>query len=637
MRLNACPWALGLCLAMPLSAAAQTVYYSAGTEIRTVNATGASTSTLVHTSPMLVGDLALCAGNPSNTSDGGAQFLYYVERDAVGGDRISRLDVNAPTTKKSQVNATAETIFTVPTATGRVGEIRLTPECNVIFAASTGVFQVKGAPPFSADATAIKNSTGANVVTTAGSGLAVAFDGSLRYSDGAALKSTLPFNATSASAAIVGVGVANAGAGSAVAALSALSVGPVCASTQNAIVCGPKPAGNLGTVLASFAVADSTALNKAQFFEFLTNDTAIAATSVDPNAGLGGSAKFNGILWRVGAAGATELTRGPKVNGVYVPIVGVAVGPSNATAPAVTTVAGETQYVNFGPVAFDVVTPLACSLSITLRQLTWPAAHAKLDPLNAGFGSPKYLLDRGLGGESWVDDVDVVASGNCGLTASTPAVVGIAQYIENAPSRAVLHCTGNACEVATQGNFPYSTPDDERDSALPDNFSDFLTAKIASTVAAIVFSNPLSNQAVVSGTIDATEIAAATTHNASAGLSIRFSICANASCTAFATAEFPNPPVTGAGLSVTRLTDDGVALADCNVIDQGSSTPDLPVFRIGSTDSTTHNFNLNTPVDGPDVCQLSDRQNGQTGLFVATVFSHGGTFTKTSILFKLIK
>ena len=632
MRVYSCPVVLGLCLLAPVAAAAQTVYFSAGTEIRTVNATGAPAPALVHTSPTFVGDLALCAGNPSNPSDAGAQYLYFVERDAVGGDRISRLDVNAPIAKKKLVNTTAEVIYTVPTTSGRVGEIRLTITCDVIFAASKGVFQVNGAPPFSTAATPVES-----IVTAAGSGLAVAFDGSLRYSDGGALKSTLPFNLTSALSPIVGIGVANAGAGSSAAALSALSVGPVCVSASNSIACGPKPGGSLGTSLATFSVSGSTAVNKAQFFEFLTNDGAIAATSVDPNAALGGSAKFNGILWRVGAGGATELVRGDKVNGAYVPIVGVAVGPSAVTAPALTTVPGQTQTVNFGPVAFDVATPAACSLSITLRQLSWAAAHAKIDPLNAGLPFPKYLLDRGAGGESWVDDVDVVPTGSCGLTPSTPAVVGIAQYIDNAPSRAVLHCTGTSCEVATQGNFPYSTPDDERDSALPDNFSDFLTAKIASPSAAIVFASPLNNAAVVAGAIDGTEIVAASQHNASGGLSIRFRICANPSCTAFAPAEAPNPPTTGAGLSVTRLDNSGAALADCNVSDQGSSTPDLPVFRTTDSDGVTHNFNLNTPVDGAGVCQLSDRTNGQSGLFVATVFSHGGTFTKTSILFKLIK
>ena len=632
------PWVLWICLAAPMSVAAQPVYFSAGKEIRTLDAAAAQAPALVHTSPMFVGDLALCAGNPANTADNSAQYLYFVERDAVGGDRISRLDVKAPLGKKALVNTTAETVFTVPTASGRVGEVRLTTDCNVMFATSKGLFQVSGEEPFSTTATAIDNAGGADVVTTAGSGLAVAFDGSLRYSDGVGLHSTLSgYSPTSTESPIVGIGFANAGAGSSVPTLSALSVGPVCASTQHRVLCGPKPGGSLATQLAAFTVPHSAAVNNAQFFEFLTNDTAIVATSVDPNVGLGGSAKFNGILWRVDGSAVSELARGPKVNGAFVPIVGVAVGPSAATAPAVTTVPGESQYVNFGPVAFDVATPAACTLSITLRQLSWVEAHAKIDPQNAGLTTPKYLLDRGLGGESWVDDVDVVASGNCGLSATTPAHVGIAQYIDNAPSRAVLHCTGTACSLATQSNFPYSTPDDERDSALPDNFSDFLTAKIAAPGSSIVFSTPLSNAAIVNGSIDQAEIDAASTHTAAGGLSLRFRICANESCTEFAAAEQPNPPATGAGLSVTRLTNSGVAVADCSVIDQGSSTPDLPVFRVSDSDGVTHNFNLNTPVDGPGPCQLSDLAKGDRGLFVATVFSHGGTFTKTSILFWLSK
>jgi hypothetical protein len=628
MKLNSSLWLLGLCLVAPATAAAQTVYYSVGKEIRTVPAAGGA-STLVHTSTMLVGDLALCAGDPADTDSDSAQYLYYVERGLVGADRISRLNVKAPLTKKVLVNGTAEQIFEVANALERIGELRLTPTCDVLFATSAGVFRVNGTPPFPATATPEKNSANADIVTAnGGSGLAVAFDGSLRYSDGTALKSALSgFGATSAGSAIVGLGVANAGHGSTTPARlpsvpvgQQLAVGPVCASALNAITCFRKAGGNLDS--KAFATFD--AVNKAQFFEFLTNDTAIVATSVNASAGLGGSAKFNGILWRVDAGPLTELARGPKVNGEFVPIVGVAVGPSTATAPAVTTVPGSSQYVNFGPVAFDVQTPSPCNLSITLRQLTWPTAHAKLNSV----GAAKYLLDRGMGGESWVDDVDVVPTGNCGMSATTPAVVGIAQYIENAPSRAVLHCTGNSCDVATQGNFPYSTPDDERDSALPDNFSDFLTARIDSTAARIVFAAPFSNNAVVTGAIDS-EIAAATSHNATGGLSIRFRICANESCTAFAPAEVPFPPTTGAGLSVTRLhNESGVAIADCSVTDQGSSTPDLPVFRTSSTDGTAHNFNLNTPFGGPPACQ-------QSGLFVATVFSHGGKFTKTSILFRL--
>ena len=634
MRVHSCPVVLGLCLLAPVAAAGQTVYFSAGTEIRTVSAAGGSTA-LVHTSPTSsVGDLALCAGNPSNPSDASKQYLYFVERDAVGGDRISRLDVKTPLGKKGLVNTSAETLFTVPTASGRAGEIRLTTDCDVIFATSTGVFQVDGEAPSSA-ATAIPNTA-----TSAGSALAVAFDGSLRYSDGGALKSSLTgFSTTSvAPAIIVGAGVANGGAGSVAATLpTPNAVGPVCVSTANTIKCTAKAGGSFATdPLVSFAVSGSTAVNNAQFFEFLTNDIAIAATSVDPSAGLGGQAKFNGILWRVGPSGATELARGAKVNGVYVPVVGVAVGPSAASAPAFATAPGQLQSVNFGPVTFRVETPAACSLTITLRQLSWSDAHAKLSSVNGSLSPPKYLLDRGLGGESWVDDVDVAPNGDCGLAGSPRAFVFIAQYLNNAPSRAVLHCTGNACQIATHGNFPYSQPDDEGDSALPDNFSDFLTAQISSVSAPIVFSNPLNNTAIVSGAID-DEIANASSHNASGGLSLRFRICDNQACTTFKPAESPNPPITGAGLSVTRLDNNGQPLADCLVIDQGSSTPDLPVFRTTDPDGVTHNFNLNTPIDGPGECQLSDKLNGQSALFVATVFSHGGTFTKTSILFKLIK
>lgn len=644
MRIKAGLWAVVICTAAPMSAAAQTVYFSSGREIRKVDIAAPSGSTVVHASQKAVGDLALCAGNPAKPASSAVQYLYFVEHAASGGDSIGRVDVNAKVRKKTGVNRSARTVLSLDAEDGRIGEIRLTPECDVMFATPTGVFRVSGTAASATAATRVTRADGNGITTTAGSGLAVSLDGSLRYSDANDVKSSLDgFAPTSAAEPIVGLGVANAGVGSAVPALAAMSQGTLCASTANAVKCTRKPGGALDATLAAFSVPGSESISKAQFFEFLTDDTAVVATSVDPDAGVGLGTGFNGILWKVDADGVTELARGQSVGELWMPIVGVAVSQSDSRPVAVVTTPGVTSYLNFGPVTFDVRTPVACDLAISLRQLSWPQAHVKLASVNGPLGSDKYGLDPALGGESWVDDVDVrIASGTCDLSA-TPASVGIAQFVDNGPNRAVLHCDGNnwgnICQVSTESNFPYSTPDDERDSALPDNFSDFLTATIAppssSPLGGLLFDSPLSNDAVVIGTIDTGEIAAATTHSGSAGVPIKFRICANDACTEFAPAEQPDPPLSGAGLALTRLRNDGVPLADCELDDQGGANPDRPVFR--TSEGGSHLFNLNTPPGGPAVCQLADVEDGQRGLFVATVFSHGGLFHKTSILLWLRK
>ena len=157
-----------------------------------------------------------------------------------------------------------------------------------------------------------------------------------------------------------------------------------------------------------------------------------------------------------------------------------------------------------------------------------------------------------------------------------------------------------------------------------------------------MFSNPLSNAAVVLGPITQEAIANATTHNVSGGLSIRFRICNGSDCSQSLPPEQPDSTVpieSGAGLSISALNPDGTPLADCVGEDQGSSTPDLPQFR---TSDMGHNFNLNTPLgdlpfSGNTACSMENLTNGQRQLFVASVFSNSGKFQLTSILFWFIK
>jgi len=195
----------------------------------------------------------------------------------------------------------------------------------------------------------------------------------------------------------------------------------------------------------------------------------------------------------------------------------------------------------------------------------------------------------------------------------------------------------------TEGNFPYSTPDDPRDSGTEDDFSEFFTAQIDQGNSGdrdIVFSTPLNNEAAFKGAVvPQAAIDAASDHSWNSGLSIRFQICSNANCTTFADAEPPNTPETGAGLSVSAIDENGVPITDCDVDDSGGANPNRPVFR---TSQKTHNFNLHSPlIDLPgsnnNVCSMGDLPAGASRLFVATAFSYSGKFNKTAIVFRLVK
>ena len=464
-----------------------------------------------------------------------------------------------------------------------------------------------------------------------GSGLAIAFDGSLRYSEGGNIKST--GSGTFADVIVgtmVGLGIANGGEGS---LTPSLTTGALCASTSNTLVCAEK-GGGATTGFRTFTV-DGSSAGLAQYFEFLTDDTAFAATSANPTMAIGGSNKFNGILWRVTPTGVDPVFPAPKKNGSYPPIVGVAVAQSSSDDA---TSVGTQHNVIFGPVAVDIVTPVPCTLKIKLVQLSWSEAKAKLNSVSSN-QTNIYTRDPGLGGESWIDSVDVkeaddVLNNDCGLSPQTPAQVGLAQFNDPGPNKALLHCDGTDCSVTTIGNYPFFTVTDPRDSGTADDFSDFLTAQTQSDAKTIQFSTPLNNGAIVEGAInpDDPDI---TSHNSSGGLSIRFRICKNQACTQFENAEaanpeFPNPILSGAGLSIAAIDTNGDAVV-CEITDSGSSTPLHPVFR---TSDKFHNFNLNTPPGGPAICQMTNPAVTEQ-LFVATVFSHGGNFTKTSILFRL--
>ena len=470
MRTKVFLWTLFGCLVAPSIATAQDVYFSMGNEIRRL--TGVNSSSLVHTAARPVGDLALCAGDPDQTPiTAGRQYLYYVEHDSVGGDRISRLDINTALGKKASVNTSAQQVFPAEPADGfdgTIGEIRLAAgppvaphACDVFFASSEGVFRVSGRPAFT------ELAAGTSVNASTGTGLATAFDGTLRFS--------ATFTVPAPPTPIVGLGIANGGAGSANEGF--FDRGDICGSSSNKLLCKHKAATGttLSTDLAVFNVGDT-----ALYFEFLTNDDAIAATSVNPTTAIGGQGvSYNGILWKKSAAGLQKLFTAPKVGPNYPPIVGVAVGPSNSELTAVPAVATDVYNVQFGPVGFDVVTPSACKLQFRLKQYSWAQAQAKLN--SAETVGKTLLLDPGLGGESWIDAVEVTKfQGTCGLNGPAFANVGIQQFNAAFANKAVLRCNAN-CEVITSGWFPYFAVDDGRGGGGADDFSEFLTANTVSS------------------------------------------------------------------------------------------------------------------------------------------------------------
>ncbi len=599
MRTKSAFWVFLVCLAAPVSSIAQTTYFSVGDEIRQLG----STQPVYKALGTFIGDLALC-------SDG---YLYFVQKSPL--NVISRINSASPT-------PSAEDVF----AASGVREIRLTKDCDVVFATQTKIAQVNGRPPFSSSATTLAN-------VTNGSGLAIAFDGGIRFTD---------------AINVVGNNVANGGADGSL--IPQLPIGAICRSELNQIICtdsAGQPLGPLAAGLGNGVLAQLPAVDLFQFCEFYTNNTLVCAASVDPEAQIKLDKKaglvHNGTVQLISAAGVvTQVFEASTKMNVALPIAGIAVGPSSSEL--VTTASGTTHVADFGVVTVNIFTPTACRLNITLRQLTLAETLAKV---NSASGVNTYLPDPGKGSESFFDNVIVtIASGQCGLSPATPATFAMHQFVDMTKNRAVLHCSGNICEADTHSSFPFWDEWDTAErtgSSQPDVFSNFLTAIIVSVDNPVLFSTPLDNRAVILGLID-DEIQYATTHTGSGGLSVRFKLCKpGTNCTEFLPGVPPDPPDSGAGfaVSVVDLVTVGgqpifKAVANCTLDDNGGANPDRPVFRIAD-DGFTHVFNVNTPLGGPPVCQLADLKKGESRLFVGTVFFHNGGGLKTSILFRLEK
>ena len=142
MRTKVFLWALVGCLVAPSIATAQDIYFSMGNEIRKI--AGSGSPSLVHTAARQVRDLTLCAGDPDATPiSAGRQYLYLWSTMRSVAIRISRLDINTALGKKASVNTSWQQIFPADPADGfggTIGEIRLTPTCNVVFASRRACF-----------------------------------------------------------------------------------------------------------------------------------------------------------------------------------------------------------------------------------------------------------------------------------------------------------------------------------------------------------------------------------------------------------------------------------------------------------------------------------------------------------------
>jgi len=603
MRLQAWTSALAVVLstapayAQP-SAATPTAYFSMGSTIQSITlaTNGSPSPALVYSGPTRIGDLALCADGE----------LYFVEPDL---SRISRV-------RAWGGSAIAEVVVQTSGSIGVPGELRLTATCGLRFATPSGAWGIDtlaNVPVPSASAVQLASAV-------AGSGLALTFDGSLRLSDGSSVKGT-GFGPAAFGGAVTSVGVANGGSGSV--AAPPIGIAAVCASVANRIDCVNKTASAAAATRAQFG----TTADRAQYFEFLTNDAIVAATSIDPTQAIK-QVPHNGELWLTGRT--SPLFVAPKMSGAYLPIVGVAVGPTDASRTETTQ--ATTHQFAFGPTFFEATTPNACALRVAFTQLTSAAAQARVDSVS---GPVNYRIDPPIGEESWVADFDVkVVSGKCGA----PVLYAISGYLSDAfgASRGVLQChvtsNGTACDVQTLGDLPFgAVPGDATDTGGSDNFgSDYLTAVVRDNPDSVLtgFSTPLRNAALVTDPAHPPFAAAAlNSFGAKNGVPFKFTLCVDASCSQTAPPDIVNYPVSGALLAVQPLAQgpngEVITGPPCFPEDSGSSTPGKPTFRTGGS---SHMFNLKLPMRGPAACQ-------ESGIFAATVSSLDGRFVKQTILF----
>lgn len=584
---------VALVSAWPAVAAGQPIaYVTAGDQILAVSANGSAS--VVHTSScgLLSADLAFGADGK----------LYFVEPGCL---KIASVDPTANV--RRGVNQSYQTVFTSPGGSGDPGagtELRLAADLGILFNSSNGVWRLEP-----------ETFAASPVAGSGGLGLAIAHNGDAIYLNGSQVEQDAtpsPFAPFTAAGA-VGLGVTNGGQGSVVSPL--LATGAICYSAGNSISCTGGKTSSTPTPYVSFGVTEQV-----RYFEFISDETALVATSVNPFAG---TIQPNGRLYLVNGSGAHQIYATSKTQGRYQPINGVAVPPSSQTITETSAVSGERPF-DFGPIEVRLETPGAAQLSVTARQVSVEEAQGLLDEIDTSGTNNVYVTAPFKGEESWRTLIDVqVLSG----TPGTPVEVYLAGDFGD-PFTQTLAMThfklqGDEvvfAEVITDAVLPFGPTDPVRGRG--DSFSIFqgaIVANAAMTASFCGFLPSLDDRARVppiEGAIPfASDIKLGSVQN------VKFRLSTDGCNTAFV-ADFPNYPYSGAILSVMRVSGG----LDYEVHPPGS-TNDPPVFRIDS-DGFTHLFNLETNPT-PDAPWTA-------GLHILTVSSLDGLFPHASILVNIV-
>jgi hypothetical protein len=584
---------VALVSAWPAVAAGQPIaYVTAGDQILAVNANGSAS--VVHTSScgLLSADLAFGA-------DGD---LYFVEPGCL---RIAAVDPGANV--RRGVNQSYRTVFTSPGGSGDPGagtELRLAADFGIVFNSSNGVWRLEP-----------ETFAASHVAGAGGLGLAIAHNGDAIYLNGSQVEQDAtpsPFTPFSAVGA-VGLGVTNGGQGSVVTPLFA--TGAICYSAGNSISCTGGKASSTPTPYVSFGATEQV-----RYFEFISNETALVATSVNPFAG---TIQPNGRLYLVNGTGAHQVYATSKTQGRYQPINGVAVPPSSQTITETTAVSGQRLF-DFGPIEVRIETQGAAALSVTARQASFEEAQGLLDAIDTSGTNNVYLTAPFKGEESWRTLIDVqVLSG----TPGSPVEVYLAGDFGDPFSQtlAMTHfkLQGDEvilAEVITDGVYPFGPVDPVRGSG--DTFSIFQGAIVendATTATFCGFLRSLDDRARVPPIEGALPFASDIKLGSVQAVKFRLS---TDGCNTEFVADVPNYPLTGAIVSVMRVADG----ADYEIHPPGAAN-EPPVCRIDS-DGMTHIFNLDT--------NPTPEAPWTPGLHIITVSSQDGLFPHASILVNIV-
>jgi hypothetical protein len=583
---------VALVCAWPAIAAGQTIaYVTAGDQILAVTANGSAS--VVHTSScgLLSGDLALGADGK----------LYFVEPGCL---RIASVDPAGNV--RRGVNQTYQTVFTSPGGSGDPGagtELRLAADLGIVFNSTNGVWRLEP-----------ETFAASHVAGSGGLGLAIAHNGDAIYLNGSQVEQDAtpsPFTPFSAAGA-VGLGVTNGGQGSVVS--PPLATGAICYSAGNSISCTGGKTSSTPTSYVSFGAAEQV-----RYFEFISDETALVATSVNPFAG---TIQPNGRLYLVNGTGAHQVYATSKTQGRYQPINGVAIPPSSQTIAETSAVSGERTF-DFGPIEVRIETQGAAALSVTARQASVEEAQGLLDEIDTSGTNNVYLTAPFKGEESWRTLIDVqVLSG----TPGSPVEVYLAGDFGDpfTQNLAMTHfkLQGNQvvlAEVITDGVYPFGPVDPVRGKG--DTFSIFQGAVVENAVFTATFcgfERPLDDRARVPPIQGAVPFA--TDIKLGSVQAVKFRLSTDGCNTEFIS-DVPNYPFTGAIVSVMRVGDG----RDYEIHPPGAAN-EPPLSRLDTDGGHIFNLDTNPTPEAP----------WTPGLHIVTVSSLDGLFLHASILVNIV-